>query len=42
MNNTPYKYDASIKKRELTIEKLIVYKQTLIYECVTRKKEILA
>lgn len=42
MNNTPYKYDASIKKQELTIEKLIVYKQSLIYEFVTGKKEVLA
>jgi len=42
MNNTPYKYDASIKKRELTIEKLIVHKQSLIYECVTGKEELLA
>ncbi len=34
--------DATIQKRELAIEKLTAYKQSLIYECVTGKKEVLA
>ncbi len=34
--------DATIKKRELAIEKLTAYKQSLIYECVTGKREVLA
>jgi len=33
--------DATIQKRELAIEKLTAYKQSLIYECVTGKKEVL-
>jgi type I restriction enzyme S subunit len=33
--------DATIQKRELAIEKLTQYKQSLIYECVTGKKEVL-
>ena len=32
--------DTSIKKRELTIEKLSQYKKSLIYEVVTGKKEV--
>jgi len=31
--------DATIQKRELAIEKLTAYKQSLIYECVTGKRE---
>jgi type I restriction enzyme S subunit len=34
--------DATIQKRELAIEKLTAYKQSLIYECVTGKREVLA
>ncbi|MFA5453349.1 MAG: restriction endonuclease subunit S [Candidatus Methanomethylophilaceae archaeon] len=33
--------DATIQKRELAIEKLTQYKQSLIYECVTGKREVL-
>jgi len=33
--------DATIQKRELAIEKLTAYKQSLIYECVTGKREVL-
>jgi len=33
--------DATIQKRELAIEKLTAYKQSLIYECVTGKMEVL-
>lgn len=33
--------DATIQKRELAIEKLTAYRQSLIYECVTGKKEVL-
>ena len=32
--------DATIQKRELAIEKLTAYKQSLIYECVTGKREV--
>jgi len=34
--------DATIQKRELAIEKLTAYKQSLIYECVTGKREVAA
>lgn len=34
--------DTTIQKRELAIEKLTAYKQSLIYECVTGKREVLA
>ena len=34
--------DATIQIRELAIEKLTAYKQSLIYECVTGKKEVFA
>jgi len=34
-------FDTTIQKRELAIEKLTAYKQSLIYECVTGKKEVL-
>ncbi len=41
MNDTPCRYYITIRKRELAIEKLTAYKQSLIYECVTGKKEVL-
>jgi hypothetical protein len=40
MKDKTCRYDTTILKWELAIEKLNVYKQSLIYECVTGKREV--
>ena len=40
LNEVSQKINLSIKQKEETIEKLTEYKKSLIYECVTGKKEI--
>ena len=40
LNNKCTAIDTAIEQKQKLIEKLTEYKKSLIYECVTRKKEI--